>query len=132
MRQFEILTEGLTEDQEAALQAILASRTMEEAAAALNIARSSLYRLLEQPELAAALRRARSQRVELAVLRLQEQAAEAVNTLGEVLRDTRASAASRVRAAEVILEFTFRGSELLDITAQMEEIRRLYETVSAA
>lgn len=132
MAQPEIYAEELTKEQEAALQALLVSRTMDEAAAALNTSRRTLYRLLEQPELAAALRRARSQRVELAVLRLQEEAAEAVNTLGAVLRDTRASAASRVRAAEVVLEFTFRGAELLDIKAEMEELRSLYETVSKA
>jgi AcrR family transcriptional regulator len=124
--------EELTEEQAAALQAVLASRTMDEAAEAVGISRRSLYRLLEAPELQRALRQARAQQMAQAISRLQEEANQAVTTLGEILRNKQASAASRVRAAEAVLEYALRGSELLDIRAEMEELKAYYADLQQA
>lgn len=125
MTHADILADELTEEQLAVLQAVLASSTMDKAAEALNISRRTLYRLLEQPELATALRRARGQMLEQAVSKLQEEANEAVATLGSVMRDKRASAASKVKAAETVLQYAFRGSEFIDMVARVAELERV-------
>jgi hypothetical protein len=126
MAHSDFLPPDLTEDQERILQAVLSSQTMGQAAEALDISRRNLYRMLDAPELVAALRRARGQMLEQAISKLQGEAAGAVETLGEILRDKQATAASRVRAAEKILEFALRGSEMLDVQAQLEELQAVY------
>lgn len=128
----EALQEELTEEQSGIIEAVLTAKTAEQAAAALGMSRAGLYRRLEQPELREALRRLRGQLLTQALSKLHEEAIAAVDTLSEIMRDRQATAAARVRAAEAILDFTLRGSEYLDITEELAELRRLYEQIQQA
>ena len=56
--------------------------------------------------------------------RLQHASNVAVNTLLRVMTDREAPAASRVRAADVVLQATVRGMEVEDIEVRVSELER--------
>jgi hypothetical protein len=77
-----------------------------------------------KPEFAVAFREARRGAFSQSLARLQHAANAAVNTLLRVMTDREAPAASRVRAADVVLQATVRGMEVEDIEARVSELER--------
>jgi hypothetical protein len=59
-----------------------------------------------------------------AVARLQQASNAAVATLLRVMTDREAPAASRVRAADVVLQSALRGMEIEDIEARVSALER--------
>jgi predicted DNA-binding protein (UPF0251 family) len=108
--------------------ALLEHLTQEKAAAVLGISTVTLWRQMQDPDFAAAYRKARRQAVSLSVARLQQATSAAVATLLRVMSDRDAPAASRVRAADVVLQGAFRGMEIEDIEARVSELERASET----
>lgn len=89
--------------QQTAITCLLAEQTIEAAAAAADIAPSTLHRWLKDDVFRAAFRDAQNQLFEHAMGHLQSAAAEAVQTLREVLGNKSAADAVRVSAARTIL-----------------------------
>jgi hypothetical protein len=56
--------------------------------------------------------------------RLQQMSAAAVSTLGEIMVDPNAPAASRVRAADSVLDRAAKAMEIEDIEARVSELER--------
>jgi hypothetical protein len=108
--------------------ALLEHLTQEKAAAVLGISTVTLWRQMQKPDFAEAYRKARRQAVSLSVARLQQASSAAVATLLRVMSDREAPAASRVRAADVVLQGAFRGMEIEDIEARVAELERASET----
>jgi len=108
--------------------ALLEHLTQEKAAAVLGISTVTLWRQMQKPDFAEAYRKARRQAVSLSVARLQQATSAAVATLLRVMSDREAPAASRVRAADVVLQGAFRGMEIEDIEARVAELERASET----
>jgi hypothetical protein len=86
-----------------------------------------LWRATKKPEFAAAFRKARREAFSQSVARLQHASNAAVGTLLRVMTDREAPAASRVRAADVILQTALRGMEMEDIEARVAELERATE-----
>jgi GTP cyclohydrolase FolE2 len=87
----------------------------------------TLWRWLQKPEFAETLRKARRETFSQSLARLQHAANAAVNTLLRVMTDREAPAASRVRAADVVLQATVRGMEVEDIEVRVAELERAAE-----
>jgi hypothetical protein len=104
--------------------ALLEHSTQEKAAAALNISTVTLWRSMQKPEFAEAHRKARREAFSQAVARLQQASNAAVATLLRVMTDREAPAASRVRAADVVLQSALRGMEIEDIEARVSALER--------
>jgi hypothetical protein len=98
----------LTRKQEQAIAALLAYRTVQEAAQTACVSYSTLKRWLQLPDFRAAYRQARRELVEGAVGRLQAATGQAVDTLLAVAKDGKKDA-DRVRAAVALLDHAFRG-----------------------
>ena len=112
------------------LLALVEHPTLERAAAALEMSPVTLWRWLQKPDFAEALRRARRDTFSQAMARLQHGANAAVNTLLRVMADRESPAASRVRAADVVLQSTLRGMEIEDIEVRVAELERAAESAA--
>src|ERR1035438_9249724 len=102
--------------------ALLEHPTHEKAATALGISAVTLWRATKKPEFAEAYRKARREAFSQSVARLQHASNAAVGTLLRVMTDRERAPASRVRAADVVLQTAFRGMEIEDIEARVSAL----------
>lgn len=112
---------------EDAIAALLTNRSVEEAARAINISTKTLLRWQKEPEFEAAYREAKRASYGQSVARMHHLASAAVSTLGRVMLDTATPAATRVRAADSILNHTAKAIELEDIESRVSELERAAE-----
>ena len=111
--------ENLGAKKEAAVLALLSSRSVEDAARAANVAVRTLYRWLKEPDFCAAYREAKRTSFAQAVARLHQMSSAAVSTLGKVMVDPATPPSAKIRAADSILNHTARAIELDDIEARL-------------
>ena len=109
---------------EQAIVALLEHGTHEKAAAALGISPVTLWRLQRKPEFRRALLEARRVAFAQAIGRLQHGSSAAATTLLRVMCDATAPAASRVRAAQCVLDSTARGIALQDLEMRLRELEK--------
>jgi hypothetical protein len=112
---------------EKAILALLSQRNIEEAARVANVGPRTLYRWMKEPDFDAAYRAARRTAFSQSTARLHQMASAAVTTLGKAMLDPNTPAATRVRAADRILEHTARAIELEDIEPRLAELERAAE-----
>src|SRR5271154_2646292 len=103
--------------------ALLEHATQEKAAAALGISTVTLWRAMQKPVFAEAYRQGRRKAFSQSVARLQQASNAAVGTLLRVMTDQAAPAASRVRAADVVLQTALRGMQIEEIEARAFGLR---------
>jgi len=115
---------GLDSRQDRMIVALLEHPTQEKAAAALGISTVTLWRAMQKPEFVEAYRKARREAFSQSIARLQHASNAAVGTLLRVMTDREAPAASRVRAADVVLQAAMHGMEVEDIEARVSELER--------
>jgi predicted transcriptional regulator len=119
------VTERLSPAQSAALVALLAGARMTEAADAAGVTdRTVRSWLATDPDFRAALLEAHSASWRGAVARLSELAGKAVAALEDVLDDEGATGATKIRAAEVILERVEKTLELEDLAKRLEALEQ--------
>jgi hypothetical protein len=109
---------------EQAIAALLSAGTFAGAAAQCGVSERTLRNWLREREFRAAYRAARRKLLDDAVLVLQHAAKKAVATLVRHMDGDEPGPA--VRAAQIVLDQCFRGTEVLDL---FEEIRELREEV---
>ena len=109
---------------EQVILALLEHATQEKAAAALGISPVTLWRLQRKPEFRRALLEARSDAFAQAIGRLQHASSAAAATLLRIMCDATAPAASRVRAAQCVLDSTARGIGLQDLEIRLRELEK--------
>jgi hypothetical protein len=109
---------------ERAILALLEHGRQEKAAAAAGISTVSLWRLQRKPEFRKALFEARSDAYSQTIGRLQHGSSAAATTLLRVMCDGTAPAASRVRAAQCVLESAARGLGLQDLEIRLRELEK--------
>jgi hypothetical protein len=122
------MREELTRRQEAAITALLQHGVVSRAAIASHVPESTLWRWMQQKDFAAAYRVARRTITERSVGLLQQASMMAAATLVNILQDANTPASVRMTAATRVLEFAFRGEELLDLE---ERIAALEETLES-
>ena len=82
---------------------------------------------MQKPEFQEGYRKARREAFSQSVARLQNASQAAVGTLLQVMTDREAPAASRVRAADVVLQTALRGMEMEDIEARVDRLEQVTE-----
>jgi hypothetical protein len=97
---------------EQAVAALLSHRSIEDAAREVGISRNTLVRWMKEPEFQAECREARRAILSHAIGRLQDAAGAAAMTLLKIMLDPNAPAATRLRAAEVVLEQAAKAGEM--------------------
>jgi hypothetical protein len=104
---------------EQAIIALLSHRTLEEAARAIGIVPNTLLRWQKEPEFDAAYRAAKRAAFGQSIARLHYLSSAAVSTLGKVMLDAATPPATKVRAADSILDHTTKAIEIEDIEARV-------------
>lgn len=112
----------LDRKQEQAVAALLSEATVKGAATACGISEVSLWRWMKLPEFAAEYRASRRAVVERAVAALQSASGEAVETLRRNLNCEQASV--QVRSAQLIVEQSIKGIELIDLQERIERLEQ--------
>ena len=106
----------------AAIAALLGSPTIAHAASAAGISESTLTRWLREEDFRRAYREAQREALHQAISSLQTAAGTAVTVLRAAMLDQSSPAASRVAAARVVLEFSFRGAEMADLEERLAAV----------
>jgi hypothetical protein len=112
---------------EEAIVALLTNRSIEEAARATGIDPNTLLRWLKLPEFQKAYREAKWAAYGQSIARLHYLSSAAVSTLGKIMLDSKTPPATRVRAADSILDHTAKAIENEDIDARVAELERAAE-----
>ncbi len=112
---------------EEAVAALLNQRSVEEAARSVGIGANTLLRWMQEPEFEEAWREARRLAFGQSIARLQQAASAAATTLLKIMVDPNAPAASRVRAADSVLEHAAKAMEIEDIEMRVSELERAAE-----
>ena len=102
--------------------ALLENPTLDKAAQAAGVSKVTLWRALRKPEFMEAYRAARREAFSQSVARLQHASSAAVGTLLRIMTDREATPASRVRAADVVLQTALRGMEMEDLEARVAQL----------
>jgi hypothetical protein len=113
-----------SQQEEAAIVALLSEPTIAEAAGKAGIGERTLLRWLADPSFKTRYRDARRQVVEHAVSGLQQAASKAVLVLVALAEDGAVPPAARVSAAKTILDQAFRGMEVIDLAADVADLKR--------
>jgi len=100
---------------EQAIVALLTQRNIEEAARVAGIGTKTLMRWLKIPEFQEAYRKARRDAYSQGIARLQQAASAAASVLLRIRADPKEPAASRVRAADRVLEHAANAFALEDL-----------------
>jgi hypothetical protein len=113
---------------EEAIAALLTQRTTEDAARAAGIGPATILRWLKDPEFDAAYRQAKRAAFSQSIARMHQMSSAAVSTLGKVMIDPTTPPATKVRAADSILNHTAKAIEIEDVEARVTELERAAET----
>lgn len=105
----------LNSRQQKAIPALLAHPTTKGAATSLGINEMTLIRWLKQPDFEAAYREARYVMMDESFSMLQKASIEAVSTVMEIMRDSKALASTRLDAAKCILDMGGRSRQIQDL-----------------
>jgi hypothetical protein len=105
--------------QEEAIAALLTHRTIDEAARAVGVSTKTLLRWQKEPEFDAAYRAAKRAAFGQSIARLHHLSSAAVSTLGKIMLDSATPPATRVRAADSILDHTAKAIEIEEIEARV-------------
>ena len=117
----------LSANQHRALQALLSTPTITEAAEKCGLTRKTLHAYLNDPAFSEAYHAERERLVEETISGLQKIGTKAVGVLHGALKDPDVNA--RIRAARAILDFTFKVAEIAELKREVEEIKRHDEQV---
>ena len=112
-------TPEISAKQAAAIVALLTHSNVQEAAKACGQSETTLWRWQQEPVFATAYAQARRQAMEQALSALQKATGTATATLLAIMQDTQAPASARVTSARSVLEYAFKGVELLEMEARL-------------
>jgi hypothetical protein len=109
---------------DAAIAALIAHRNVEEAARAIGITKQTLIRWKKLPEFQAAFQEACRNAVSQAHARLQQASPAAASMLCKIMTDQSVPAATRVRAADSVLDRAKQAIETEDIQARLTALEQ--------
>ncbi len=119
-------SEKLSPKQEAAVLALL-TRNVEEAARVSGVTPRTLFRWQKEPAFDAVYRAAKRSAFGQAIARLHHLSSAAVSTLGKVMLDSTTPPATKVRAADSIINHTIKAIENEDIQARLTALEQAAE-----
>src|SRR5579862_6630700 len=109
----------ISRKQEQAIAALLSHPTIPAAAEACEVSDVTLWRWMQEPGFKAVYSDARKQALESAIALLQKATGGAVATLINLMRSEDTPPAQRITACRSVLDFAFKGTELLDHEARL-------------
>jgi AcrR family transcriptional regulator len=120
-----IVTSDLTPKQHQAISAMLVSKTMLEAAEMANVSPKTLYRWLEDSTFKLALLDAEGEIIDAVTRRLISLSDTAIDTVETILKDEKATANLKLRAAQTVLDYLLKLRELRNLEDRLTAIESL-------
>ena len=114
----------ISRNQEKTIAGLLLKPSIEQAARYGGISPRTLLRWLKNDEFQNAYREARFHLVQQAITQIQETTSNAVKTLCEILNNSEAPPAVRVRAASIIIDNAIKGTEIYNLEARITDIEK--------
>lgn len=105
--------------------ALLQQPSLERAAASIGISTVTAWRISKTREFKEEYRNARWEAFSQSLARLQQASGAAVSALLKVMVDKTTPAASRVRAADRVLDHAAKGIQLEDLEARLADLERV-------
>lgn len=105
-------------NKEKAVNALLNTNSITEAAKACKLSEATIYRYLNDETFQKEYRKARRSLVETSIGQIQKACGEAVETLKRNLHCENPNA--EIRSAQIILDTAYKGIELIDILERLE------------
>lgn len=131
MASFEKNQGALNAKQLKAIDALLNESKTEAAAKAAGVSVTTLWRWMQEPTFANALRAARGKVLNSTMTALQSASGEAVKTLREVLKNKVARPGEQVSAARAILEYALKAREVLEVEQRLTELEKRFDAQGA-
>lgn len=113
--------DSLTRNQRRAIPALLASRTIEEAAGKAGLDKRTLYRYLRDEGFRAALGQAEADAINTAARRLIAEGGDALDVLGDLMRHAESESVKRLAASDWISNI-LRWQELVVLSARVNDL----------
>jgi hypothetical protein len=107
---------------EEAIAALLSQRSLEDAARVAGIGTTTLLRWLKIPEFKDEYLKARREAVEQAGARMQQATGAAGVTILKLMTDPNVPPGVRLRSAERVFDYAFKGIEVEDIDMRVAEL----------
>ena len=114
----------ITPKQRKAVEALLVTGDVSAAAKETGVSRESLYRWLKQPIFLEAVREAEARALDELSRLLVRLGRSAATTLAKAMNDAETPAATRVRAADVVLARLLQLRELATLEARVADLER--------
>jgi uncharacterized protein (UPF0147 family) len=105
-----------------AIVALLNKQTVRDAAQAVGIGETTLYRWLHDSAFQEAYREAKYEVVQQTLSQLQKASGEAARVLQEIMTDPKVPAYTRVTAARIILETSIKAVEIDTLEARITKL----------
>lgn len=121
------MTISLSQKQRAFLNAMLVSKTVEEATEKAGIHRDTSYKYLNNDEWNEEYRKQRMALTDGLTNQLQQLGTQAIQTLEENLNDPEATPASKNTTAKTILDYIYSNHDREQIVERIEELERLID-----
>ncbi len=103
-----------------AVSAIMANPRLQDAAEALGVGYSTLWRWMQEPELRQKLAEARQGILIGTITVLQEAMGMAVQVLTDVMADPENAASSRIAAARTTLDMAYKGLSIIELEGRIK------------
>ena len=110
---------------EAAIAALLSERSIVDAARVAGVGVTTLLRWLKVPEFRDEFLNARREALAQATARLQQATGAAGVTILKLMTDPNVPAGVRLRAAECVFDYSFKGIEAEDLTIRVTELEEI-------
>jgi DNA-binding MurR/RpiR family transcriptional regulator len=114
---------------ERAITALLENQTLADAARAVGIGETTLWRWLQEPGFKSAFREAKRRVLDEALTTLQKATGKAIGALVSILEDQGKPASARVTAAKTILETAVKSIQVEALEARVEQLERAISRV---
>ena len=118
---------SLTQKQQDFLNAMLTSRTVEEASEKADITRNTAYRYLNNDEWQKEYRQKRNELTDTLTSHLLQLGTQAIETLENNMTDPDATPATKNTTAKTILDYIYSNHDREQIIERLEEIERVLE-----
>jgi predicted site-specific integrase-resolvase len=113
---------GLPRKQAKAITALLDHRTVGEAAEAVGVGESTLFRWMQDGIFQRYFRDAKRRVVDQAIVRIQKSSGQAVETLYRIMTDEQKPPSARVACAKAILDMSIKAVELENLEARVKSL----------
>lgn len=118
------MTDNLTPRKRKAIETLLTSGDITQAARAAGVSRETLYRWLKAPDFRQGLAAGTHEALQGLSQSLLTLGAAAAKTLREALEDTTAPLAARLRAADIVLARLLQLRDLVDLDKRLTELEK--------